>query len=321
MDEFSFIKSVTPSTYYQSTLQKGIGDDAAVFQPNYESVVTSVDTMVEGVHFRLDTMEPYHIGYRALAANISDLAAMGSRPAYYLVSLVIPKTWTEEQLHDLYTGMNTLANRYHMDLIGGDTVSGEQLVISITVMGYVQNGKERYRHNAKAGDIIFVTGSLGDSAFGLHLLMHENRRDEYFINRHRLPTPRVEFSLKMLSINRLCLNDVSDGIANEANEIAEASNVDMHIDYNKLPITGDIKALPKNMQKRFVLSGGEDFELIGTVAQADWQDVLQAAKKANINVSKIGYVETRSKRDPVVYLYDADEQLQLQKTGYTHIKK
>src|SRR5699024_10384081 len=145
MDEFSFIDSIKQYTYKQSSLKKGIGDDAAVFRQPSEDIVTAVDTFVEGVHFSRKTMDSFHVGYRALAANISDLAAMGAAPAFYLVSIVIPKTWPIEEIEQIFFGMKDLAGIYKLDLVGGDTVSGKELTISITVIGYVDRNKARYR--------------------------------------------------------------------------------------------------------------------------------------------------------------------------------
>src|SRR5690625_3253316 len=163
MDEFSFIDSIKQPYYHQSGLIKGIGDDAAVFRQRSQDIVTAVDTFVDGVHFSRRTMLPYHIGYRALAANISDMAAMGATPSFYLVSITIPKTWESNELREIFEGMKLLAKKYQMDLIGGDTVSGGELVISITVIGYVNEKRARYRNLAKNGDTVFVTGTVGDS--------------------------------------------------------------------------------------------------------------------------------------------------------------
>src|SRR5690625_4812517 len=132
MDEFSFINSIKQNHYRQSTIVKGIGDDGAIFRQTSQDIVTAVDTFVEDIHFSKKTVPPAFIGYRALAANISDLAAMCATPAFYLVSIVIPDTWSKDNIMEIFTGMKELANIYQMDLIGGDTVSGKELTISIT---------------------------------------------------------------------------------------------------------------------------------------------------------------------------------------------
>src|SRR5690606_19802122 len=140
--------------------------------------------------------KPFHVGYRSLAANLSDMAAMGANPISYLVSIVVPKNYSNYDLQEIYRGLETLAKKHQVDLIGGDTVTGEQLVLSITVNGAVLAGKARYRDLMRPGDIIFVTGTLGDAAAGLNILLDKQSVDfgaDYLINRHRMPTPRVEF--------------------------------------------------------------------------------------------------------------------------------
>src|SRR5699024_3573657 len=177
MDEFQFIDSIKQTTYNQPSLLKGIGDDAAVLRASNKDVVTAVDTFIEGIHFSKKTMNLFQAGYRILAANISDMAAMGAQPKFYLVSIVIPEGIKDEQLADIYAGMNDIATQYKMDLIGGDTVSGNQLVMSVTIIGDVERGKARYRSDAKPHDIVFVTGTLGASRAGLELLLTEKNID------------------------------------------------------------------------------------------------------------------------------------------------
>ncbi|TCT18954.1 thiamine-phosphate kinase [Melghiribacillus thermohalophilus] len=324
MDEFSFIKSIKPRFYHHSSVQKGIGDDAAVFRPpSGMDMVTATDTMVEHVHFRLTTMEPYHLGYRVLAANLSDLAAMGSIPVFYLVSIVVPESWKDKQLRSVYNGMKEIADQYHMDLLGGDTVSGDRFVISVTVIGFVERDKSRYRRHARDGDVVFVTGTLGDSAFGLHLLTERSfsvEAQDHFINRHRMPTPRVWFSRKLKQLDRVCLNDISDGISSEANEIAEASGVDLHIDYSQLPMHPQLKKLSETNQKKFVLAGGEDFELIGTISEHNWSVVEEAARQTNTIVKKIGFVRRKVAAEGQVFLYENGKKQVLKKQGYIHLR-
>ncbi|KHE69642.1 thiamine-phosphate kinase, partial [Halobacillus sp. BBL2006] len=297
----------------------------AVFRPSGQDVVTAVDTMVDGVHFSLETMEPYHIGYRALAANISDLAAMGSVPAFYLVSIVVPSNWGSAGLEELYKGMNDLAENYKMDVIGGDTVSGSQLSVSITVVGYVDKDKARYRSAAQSGDVVFVTGTLGDSRAGLECLLKGssiNEEDKAFlINRHRMPEPRAAFAQSLYGIDRVVLNDISDGIANEANEIAEASQVDLHIEKQQIPYTPSLKDFFPDDYEEWMLSGGEDFELMGTVSSHDWLEVVKAAEKSGVTVSQIGVVKDRQKETPRVYLHEHEKSEVVTKSGYTHLKK
>lgn len=322
MNEFSFIKSIQQKTYYQSNLIKGVGDDAAILRETDKDIVTAVDVFTEGVHFSSKTMTPFDIGYKALAANISDIAAMGAVPTSYLIGVVIPDHWTFDELNHIFKGMKELANAYHMDLIGGDTVSGDQLTLSITIIGVVEKNKARYRDQAEEGDIVFVTGTLGDSRAGLHLLANDQsvKNQDYFIARHRRPEPRVQFAQKVKSIERLALNDISDGIANEGKEIAEASNVTLTLSELELPTSEYFNQFTTEQQLQWKLFGGEDFELLGTVSKKDWDMVELAAKETETKVTKIGNVSLKTKNS--IYLITKDnKKVILNNDGYTHLSR
>lgn len=322
MDEFSLINAIKQHTYQQSNLKRGIGDDAAVFQERMQDVVLAVDTFVEGVHFTRKTMSATQIGYRALAANLSDLAAMGATPFFYLVSIVVPPNFKSEEVIDLFKGMRILAKGYRADLIGGDTVSGTELVLSVTVVGKVKDGKARYRHEAKPGDNVFVTGTLGDSQAGRYLLEKDIDINDraYFIKRHRLPTPRVNFAKELKDIKRMALNDISDGIGNEAHEIAEASNVSILLEDEKIPVHEAFNVFSQKMQDQWKYFGGEDFELVGTVPSEDWIVIEQVGKHLNLPVTKIGKVISKQQDSPV-FIKKKGLIKPLKKDGYTHLKK
>ncbi|MBY7142401.1 thiamine-phosphate kinase [Virgibacillus sp. NKC19-3] len=319
MDEFSFIESIKQQFYKQSTLLKGIGDDAAVFRQHAQDIVTAVDTFVEDVHFSKDTMEAFHVGYRALAANISDLAAMGATPAFYLVSIVIPKSWSDQELAQIFSGMKELASFYKMDLIGGDTVSGNELTLSVTVFGYVEQERARYRSTACAGDIVFVTGTLGDSQAGYHILTTpgDYTDSDYFIRRHQLPSPSVEFAKRLKKLSRVALNDISDGLASETAEIAEASQVTITLYDNFIPTSKSMQQFTEDLQHKWKLYGGEDFELLGTVSIQDWEIVKEIADETNTRISKIGYV-TVDEDNGSVFLVQHNKRKRIYKRGYTH---
>lgn len=322
MDEFSFIDSIKQYTYKQPTLKKGIGDDAAVFRQPSEDIVTAVDTFVEDIHFTRKTMDPFHVGYRALAANISDLAAMGASPAFYLVSIVIPKNWPIEEIEQIFFGMKDLAGLYKLDLVGGDTVSGKELTISITVIGYVDRNKARYRSQAEDGDVVFVTGTLGDSQAGLYILTHpDNYLDErYYTEKHQMPAPRVAFAKGLNGLPRIALNDISDGIANETAEIAAASHVDITLDADALPVSASFDQFPEELQRYWKLFGGEDFEIMGTVAKEDWTKVKKVAEHTKTPIAKIGYAQYTGKEVNQVYLHENNQSQPLDKKGYIHMK-
>ncbi|THE09631.1 thiamine-phosphate kinase [Bacillus timonensis] len=325
-DEFHFIDQIKPKRVSQSGLVAGIGDDAALFRPtSHMEQIICMDTMVEGVHFNSHTMNPYQIGYKALAVNISDIAAMGGIPTYYLVSIAIPKDWNEADLLSIYEGMAMLADKYAMDLIGGDTVSiAETLVITVTVLGEVETGKHFLRSQAKPGDVIFVTGTVGDSAAGLNVLLHNgiehtlSEFDEALIRKHQYPLPRVEFGRLLSTFERVSLNDISDGLASEANEIAKASGVILQIDEDKIPFSEAILTKYRDRALEFALYGGEDFELVGTMALSDWDILQKKASERGYILSKIGTV---SDGGPAVFLNRNGELQKLEMKGYNHFTK
>lgn len=323
MNEFEFIDSIKQKTYRNHSIIKGIGDDAAVFRQPYQDIVTAVDTFVDGIHFSRKTMDPYYIGYRVLAANISDMAAMGADPISYLISIVVPKDWHDSDLKEIYRGLNTIATEYQLDLIGGDTVIGEQLVLSVTINGAVAPNKARYRTLMRPGDYIFVTGTLGDASAGLELLLNDNIKLEsnhrdYLIKRHRRPSPRVAFAKGLASIDRLALNDISDGISREVNELAQASQLTIYLEAEDFPISDALKQFSREEQVNHILNGGEDFELLGSVAPNQWTYVKEIAKKTNTPIKKIGIVKDEEHNNGKVFIMKDDEKRQLQASGYVH---
>lgn len=321
VNEFNFIQSIQQNSYRQSTLEKGIGDDAAVFYQPSKKIVAAVDTFVENVHFSRKTMTPFQAGYRSLAANLSDIAAMGATPAFVLTSIVIPKTWDIKDVQQTFNGIKCLAKQYQVDLIGGDTVSGQELSITITIIGYVKENKVRYRSLAKPRDVVFVTGTVGDSQAGLHILTHPNEytNKSFFIQRHQKPQPRVEFAQNLTHIKRVCLNDVSDGIGNETIEIAEASNVQMLIHENLIPTSKDFAQFDVKLQRHWKLFGGEDFELLGTVSPKDWPKIKRVAERLNLRVTQIG--EVLNKKGGKAYVKRGNDNIELlRKDGYRHLK-
>ncbi|KKI90944.1 thiamine monophosphate kinase, partial [Bacillus sp. SA1-12] len=244
MDEFDFINKLKPKQLFQKHVKVGIGDDAAVYEPSANTnQVVCVDTMVEGVHFLKSLSTPTEIGYKALAVNLSDIAAMGAIPRYYLVSISIPSGWGEEELLGIFKGMEELAEAYQLDLLGGDTVSThDKLVITVTVIGEAESHVETLRKHARDGDIVFVTGTIGDSAAGLAVLLNqltlENKSfQNYLVHRHKRPTPQIQAGRLISTLHRASLNDISDGLASELHEIAEASQVGVMINEIDLPIS------------------------------------------------------------------------------------
>nr|WP_289039531.1 thiamine-phosphate kinase [uncultured Allobacillus sp.] len=317
MEEFEFIEKIKPSYYRNSSVIKGIGDDAAVVRPpnGYELVIAS-DTMVENVHFSFKYMLLRDVGFRVLAANLSDLAAMGATPLYYTVNIAVPSTYSDEELIDLYFGMNKLAKKYKLDLIGGDTVSANELVITVSVFGKVLTHKKRLRSYAKTDDIVFVTGNLGEAAYGYNLLQSNRLLENHFTERHKRPTPRIDFVELTDSVTRMSLNDLSDGLASELNEIAEASNAVIEINWDDLPIHSEMSPIEFEQLKKYVLSSGEDFELVGTCSPKDWE-LINEATSNKLQVTPIGKVTAESST-PEVFLTMNHSKTTLHKSGYSH---
>lgn len=324
MDEFSLINQIQQSSYKRDELVRGIGDDAAVFRITQKNTVVAVDTFVEGVHFTKETLEPWQIGYRLLAVNLSDMAAMGATPLFYLVSLIIPSDIASTYVVEIFSGMKVLAQEYGIDLIGGDTVSGSEFVLSLTIIGSVPEEKARYRSDARDGDIVFVTGTLGDARAGLELLLNkdyvspEDLLRQNLIRKHQKPSPRVSFAKELRPIERVALNDVSDGIANELHEIAASSDVTIEINDTSIPVSDGLRMFSAEEQYEFKYFGGEDFELVGTVAEADFPSVRKIGEKLAVTVTEIGRVTYDIERNGKVFIHQGGKTTRLPKHGYVH---
>ena len=273
----------------------GIGDDAAVVDPlpsggdepaEWQQLL-AVDTMVETVHFLESTMTEADIGYKALAANVSDIAAMGGIPRHALISVSAPASWGPERVQRLYDGLYACAAEYGVAVVGGDTTSAPQhLVVSVTLTGAVERGCAITRAGAQPGDAVFVTGPLGMSAAGLHYLLGEAARPDSdllaaaeaagttaLVRAHRRPQPSIQAG-RWLAHRGTCtsLNDVSDGLASEAWELAEASGVALILEEERLPRAGSLSAYASRVGEdplTWMLSGGEDYVLVGTIDPSD----------------------------------------------------
>src|ERR1041385_511347 len=303
--EFDFINSIRKRV--TSSVVTGIGDDAAVFRNNSgKETVVSVDLLVEDIDFRRTTTPPYLLGHKALAVSLSDLAAMGSRPLWALISIGVPEDiWQTEFLDRMYDGWLELANRYGVQLIGGDTSRAhEHIVIDSIAIGECSAGLAVKRAGASPGDHIFVTGSLGAAAAGLRLiergahLAEQNLADEDsqkldpVLMRQLRPEPRVGWGI-VLGEERLAtaMIDLSDGLSSDLNHLCEASGVGALIDSSLLPIDNRVVELCGRRALdplQLALHGGEDFELLFTVNPAD---VARLPRRVDsIEIKRIGEV-------------------------------
>lgn len=250
-----------------------IGDDAAVWQPSrsHRSVVTT-DALVENVHFRRETMPLRDIGRRAMASNISDLAAMGARPVWATVAIGIPESLSAEDVLELYRGMLDVAVQYGCALAGGDTTRSPQLFLSIAAAGEVRPSHLKGRGGARPGDIAAVTGALGASRAGLHLadnvnMIAEHLREEA-LSAHRRPQPRVaEGRWLAASAHIHAMMDVSDGLSTDLQRMALRSGVAAVVD--EVPVAASAAAMAQARgedPQAYALAGGEDYELLAAVA-------------------------------------------------------
>ncbi|MFC5405048.1 thiamine-phosphate kinase [Cohnella soli] len=334
LDEFARIRSWTEHRQPKALLEKagvslGIGDDAAVIDgaPGMQWLL-SADAMVERVHFLDETMEEADIGYKALAANVSDIAAMGGLPKHALISVCAPPAWNAMRIGRLYDGLYACANKYGVAVVGGDTTSApEHLVISVTLVGVVEAGRAIKRSGAKPGHIVFLTGPTGLSAAGLHGLLMQSRGapnvgtlPARLVQAHRRPAPSVKAGRLLLETSwGESLNDVSDGLASEAWEIAEASGAKLVLRESALPISGELASFASAQGKRaldWILYGGEDYVLLGT-ADGNRQVALQALfREEGLPFFVIGEVEEGT---PGVMLETAfGVRKPLGKGGYNH---
>lgn len=290
--EFSLIDRIRERTAQnRDDVRLGIGDDAALLAvpPNQELAV-AIDTMVEGVHFPTGTAAT-DIGWKALAVNLSDLAAMGATPAWALLALTLPRA-DEAFVDGFATGFAQLAQTYRLALVGGDTTRGA-LTISVAVHGFVPPGKALPRNGAQVGDTVLVTGTLGDAAGGLKLLQQGHRDDPqrtYLVERLNRPTPRVAAGLALRERASACI-DVSDGLLADLGHICAASGVGAEIEAPLLPRSSALLDLFDDTASRdFALSGGDDYELCFTVPARHVANVQADLARLGCGATRIGRI-------------------------------
>jgi thiamine-monophosphate kinase len=297
--EFRLIDRIRERTAQgREDVRLGIGDDAAVVAPPLgQEIAIAIDTMVEGVHFPFGTA-PADIGWKSLAVNLSDLAAMGASPAWALLALTLPPDSSEQvqQFIDGYAeGFAQLAQPHRLALIGGDTTRGA-LTISVAVHGFVPPGKALTRSGARAGDVVLVTGTLGDAAAGLQMLQRGARVDEgdgraaYLIERLNRPTPRLAAGLALRERASACI-DISDGLLADLGHICEASGVGAEIDAPLLPRSSMLLgAFDDATARDFALAGGDDYELCFTVPPSLVAEVQTDLARLGCGCTRIGRV-------------------------------
>jgi thiamine-monophosphate kinase len=313
---------------------RGIGDDAAVIVPaKHRWQLFTTDLLTEGIHFDFLTAGCSDIGFRAATANLSDIAAMGGTPHYMLVSVAFPRNGTSRQVHQLYRGMMAACRSHKVRLIGGDTsASAATWFISITLIGSVTPGRALFRSGARVGDDLYVTGTLGDSLAGLKLLHQAHRKAKtpslpprhraFLIRRHLRPTARIAEG-QWLSIHRwtTAAIDVSDGLSGDLRHICEESHVGADINLSALPLSPACQAYAKSTGRdpvTLALAGGEDYELLFTVASRHRRRFEGLATAQHIPFTRIGTI--RPARSGVHSLAPDGKRRPLPITSYEHFR-
>jgi len=290
--EFDLIKAFFVGVGPKLTeVSVGVGDDCAVVNiPSDQSLCLSLDTMVAGVHFLHDA-PPKKIAYRALAAAMSDLAAMGAVPSHFTLSLTLPES-NSEWLSEFSKGLKVLADSFNFPLVGGDTTKGP-LAIGMQVHGLVPKNQVLTRSNAQVGDVVAVTGTLGDAGAALSLLACDRGASEklsdaqlFLLSRYYSPSPRIEQGVQLRSLANACI-DISDGLLADAAHIAEKSSVELEIDAASLPLSQALLSERKAEASQLALSSGDDYELLFTISDSNWKVLNQTS---NI-YTKIGRVQ------------------------------
>ncbi|MGL4668048.1 MAG: thiamine-phosphate kinase [Saezia sp.] len=299
-----FKREPDPST--RSNVRLGIGDDCALFSPSENMCMAiSTDMLVEGRHF-LPTISPRRLGYKALAVNLSDLAAMGASPKAFTLSLSIPEA-SDNWCKDFAQGLFELADQYHCALIGGDLVRGP-LCISITIFGEVSPIKALRRVGANINDDVYISHPLEDG-IGAPRLMYEalcgraeltGNAFEIGMQRTELPSPRVELGLALQGIATSAI-DVSDGLIGDLSHILSQSHVGARIEVDSIPRSVALHHQPIELQRLCTLAGGDDYELLFTAPPSQRANIRAAARQCQLAVTPIGCIEERTG----IYLYDA----------------
>lgn len=280
-----------------------IGDDCAYLKDL--GIVVTQDNLVEDVHFKLDFTTPYKLGYKSAMVNISDICASGAEPKYITVALSLPERVDTDFIKEFYNGLKDACGT--VEIVGGDITGADKIFISITAIGKCEGRKISSRSNAKAGQKIIVSGEHGASAAGLRLLLNGKKEPEKFINAHLMPEAQVEFSRQIAesAAADYAMMDTSDGLMDALSQISEASNVNLEIDFDKIPFDKDLKEFAD--YKDWILFGGEDYQLVAAVSEDNTKDFAVIGEVKNgsgITVIQNGQKTLYTKEDVEKKLYN-----------------
>lgn len=308
LGEFGLINHLTKHFEIQHTSTvKGIGDDAAVLNFKDKNAVVSTDLLVEGVHFDLSYMPLKHLGYKSVMVNLSDIYAMNAMATQITVSIAVSNRFPLEALEEFYAGVAQACKVYNVDLIGGDTTSSTKgMLISISAIGMAKTEKLVYRSGAKENDLLVVSGDLGGAYLGLQVLEREkevfkvnpnNQPDlepySYIVERQLKPEARKDIVelLEKLEVKPTSMIDISDGLSSEILHLCANSEVGCNLFEDKIPLDPTVISTAEEFKMdstTIALSGGEDYELLFTIDQADFPKI-----KANPNLTVIGHIAAK----------------------------
>ena len=289
LGEFGLIERIRRTVPTGTGVHLGIGDDAAWVENKSASCLITSDLLVEGVHFDRRWTSPYALGYKALAVNLSDIAAMGGLPAYLILSVGIPSSFRSEEVLEIYRGIRSLASKTAVSIIGGDTSAAEKLFISACLIGHAPV-RPVPRSGAKVGHDLYVTGTLGDSALALKLLKKPNGHPgTYLLSRHNRPVPRLRAGA-LLARRRLAkaMIDVSDGLVQDLGHICKLSGVGAIVYEERLPLSRAYRALTREDGTSHALTGGEDYELLFCARRRDRARLQQIQTILDVPITRIG---------------------------------
>jgi len=338
--EFDFIKHIRDQAAKADAadLVLGIGDDAAVLREREgrETLVT-VDLLVEEIDFKLEYAPPRHLGHRALAVSLSDIAAMGGAPAYSLLTLGIPKQFqtsnpeSQTFFEEFFAGYFALAEENSVALIGGDISSTpDRVTIDSIVIGHCRAGHAVRRGGAKIGDAVYLTGSVGASAAGLKLLLDGARLNEKedsltqsALRAHLKPEPRVAFGGRVGGRGLAhSMIDISDGLAQDLAHICEESGVTAIVDFDSLPVADEVGLISMGPEAafEFAIYGGEDFELLFAANRDDEDELFEIAAGCDLKLSRIGEIIPADRGRPELLLRHDGEVKPLSIRGFDHFR-
>jgi len=287
MNEFDLIEK-----YFNwkqvNKIELSVGDDCALISidANYQ-LATSVDTLIEGVHFPQET-SPADIAHKALAVNLSDLAAMGATPKYFTLALTLPE-FDQHWLEQFSSSLKSLSDEYQINLVGGDTTKGK-LSITINVTGTVPSGQALLRSSAKVGDAIFVSNVIGDAALAWQQIQQEISPSKELLKQFNMPNPQVSLGQALLGVANACI-DISDGLEQDLGHILFSSNVGASINLADIPLSQELSNhLEKTNDWCLPLAGGDDYQLCFSVPEARIDDLKKIEIDLGITLTKIGVI-------------------------------